>query len=177
MGAAVFIVAPMGQKQFEVALRNKSLPSCKFRESMVWSLKVTLLLQPLHMPATSSKIRVLVEYTVGNARSLERFGMNDFDGAGDTVGALDIEGDLVLVGNGATSSTKRCRDSRKVLRFVELGAMALVTKPTVLNSGLQLVSLFSYRLETDCPIASSMFSRTVSLKLSAVARNSTEKVV
>ena len=52
-----------------------------------------------------------------------------------------------------------------------LVATEMVTDVTVRKSGLQLVSLFAYRLVIDCFNALVISSRTVPLKLSAVARN------
>ena len=90
-----FIIAPIEQKQFDVAaVRNSSSVSCKFRESIVWSLKVIMLLHPLHIPDTSSRTSVKEEFKFGKVRFVERLGMNEAEGAGDKVGAGDMNGAL-----------------------------------------------------------------------------------
>jgi hypothetical protein len=104
LGAVLLIVAPIGQKQFEVALRNGSsalLLSCRIRrESMVWSSKVIMLLHPLQTPETYSKIFVLEEYRDGDSGTL---GLKDAEGADDTVGAGEMDGSADTSGDGETA--------------------------------------------------------------------------
>eukprot|EP00428_Durinskia_dybowskii_P048783 CAMPEP_0170343318 /NCGR_PEP_ID=MMETSP0116_2-20130129/72831_1 /TAXON_ID=400756 /ORGANISM="Durinskia baltica, Strain CSIRO CS-38" /LENGTH=267 /DNA_ID=CAMNT_0010596965 /DNA_START=396 /DNA_END=1197 /DNA_ORIENTATION=+ len=89
VGAVVFIVAPIWQKQFEggsrMSVRLLSV-SCKFRASTIWLLKVILLLQLVHRPEMESEIAVLDEKIVGGKR-FKTLGMEDTDG--EYEGAVD----------------------------------------------------------------------------------------